>query len=493
MSDYTNSLAYVADSQCRNAGKVSETSELEVPKKHRALTLGSLFDGIGGWPLAAVRYGVEPIWASEVESFAIAVTKYHFPNMRHLGDIRRIDGERIAPVDILCAGSPCQNLSCAGNRQGLAGAESSLFHEAIRILREMRSATDGKYPRYFVWENVPGAFSSNRGHDFRTVLEEIAEAEIPMPSSGKWAASGMVRGEHREIAWVTKDAQYFGVPQRRKRIFLVASFGAKCAGEILFDEEGLPRNFAEGDGDGEGIAIGVERGFIGAGGDASLRGLTGERGSDRKTDIAFRCWGGGIIKSLFEKGDRLGQSSSTVHAYSDKASTLRAGAGAPKHLADIKGRLVCATHRGMLDCKGSETIWNGTGEVSDFVREAEIHSALPVTRNEGMPHLANGKSAVGCLMANCATKQWLGNQEAFSGDYHIIRNKTVRRLTPLECERLQGLPDGYTNVEMDGKPPKDSARYKALGNGMAQPCPDFVIRRIVEVTLGDFMVADDQS
>lgn len=126
------------------------------------MKLGSLFDGIGGWPLAAVKHGIEPVWASEIDDFPKKVTEYHFPDMKHLGDIRQINGAEIEPVDILCAGSPCQSLSVAGNREGLKG-ESGLFHESIRVLREMREATNGEYPKYFVWENVPGAFSSNRG------------------------------------------------------------------------------------------------------------------------------------------------------------------------------------------------------------------------------------------------------------------------------------------------------------------------------------------
>jgi len=209
------------------------------------ITLGSLFDGIGTFPLSGIKYGIIPIWASEIEAFPIAVTKYHFPNMKHLGDVTKINGAEIEPVDIITFGSPCQDMSVAGKREGLGGARSGLFMDAVRIIREMRRASDGHYPRFAVWENVPGAYSSNKGQDFRAVLEEIAEAEIPMPASGKWAEAGMVRTERIDVAWRTLDAQYWGVPQRRKRIFLVADFGGFSASEILFESESLRGDSAE--------------------------------------------------------------------------------------------------------------------------------------------------------------------------------------------------------------------------------------------------------
>lgn len=205
---------------------------------------------LGGWPDAAIRAGVKPLWASEIEDFPAAVTAHHYPDMKQLGDITKVNGYEIEPVDIICAGSPCQNLSVAGNRTGLKGKESSLFHEAIRIIREMREATNGKYPRFFVWENVPGAFSSNKGLDFKAVLEEIGKTSIPMPVNGKWANAGLVELPSCEIAWRVLDAQYWGVPQRRRRIFLVTDFATseRCAGEILFESEGLLGNTTESGG-----------------------------------------------------------------------------------------------------------------------------------------------------------------------------------------------------------------------------------------------------
>ena len=237
------------------------------------LKLGSLFDGLGGWLMAAVHSGaVVPVWASEVDDFPAAVTALRFPNVQQLGDITKINGAAIEPVDIITAGSPCQNLSIAGNRKGLAGDQSSLFMEAMRIVNEMREATDGKYPRFFVFENVPGLFTSNKGMDFKAVLEEIGATEVPMPDGGKWAYAGMVQCDRCEIAWRVLDAQYWGVPQRRKRIFLVADFGTsrRCAGEILFECESVRGDSAESEGAREGAADGTAVGIGTSDGDGSL-------------------------------------------------------------------------------------------------------------------------------------------------------------------------------------------------------------------------------
>ena len=209
------------------------------------LTLGSLFDGSGGFPLGGVLCGIEPVFASEVEPFPIRVTTKRFPNMKHMGDVSRLDGASLPPVDIITFGSPCQDMSAAGKRAGLDGSRSNLFYEAIRIVKEMRCATNGKYPRFIVWENVPGAFSSNKGADFKAVLESVCSVKadsvfIPVPPKGKWTGAGHIDvADGFDIAWRTVDAQYWGVPQRRRRIYLVADFSGGCAGKILFESEGL--------------------------------------------------------------------------------------------------------------------------------------------------------------------------------------------------------------------------------------------------------------
>lgn len=215
----------------------------------KLLTLGSLFDGSGGFPLGGVIAGITPKWAAEIEPFPIRVTSVRFPNMTHLGNISEVSGSEIEPVDIITFGSPCQDMSVAGKREGLDGNRSSLFYEAIRIIKEMREATNGKYPRYIVWENVPGAFSSNKGEDFRAVLTEICkvkEADVSVPKPSKWENAGRIMGEGFSIAWRLLDAQYWGVPQRRQRIYLVADFDGGSAGKILFESEGLSGYSAQG-------------------------------------------------------------------------------------------------------------------------------------------------------------------------------------------------------------------------------------------------------
>ena len=217
------------------------------------LTLGSFFDGVGTWLLSASQFDIKPVWSSEIDPFPAAVSHHHFPDVKQLGDITKIKVDELEPVDIICAGSPCQDLSVAGKRAGLEGERSGLFRTAVDIVHRLRERT-GK-PRFFVWENVPGAFSSNKGFDFRAVLEEITKTEIPMPRDNKWAESGYVEwGGTSSLAWRTLDAQYWGVPQRRKRIFLVADFAGKCAGEILFIEQGLHGHITQGEGEREEAA-----------------------------------------------------------------------------------------------------------------------------------------------------------------------------------------------------------------------------------------------
>lgn len=213
------------------------------------LTLGSLFDGSGGFPLGGLLAGITPVWSSEIEPFPVRVTTKRFPHMKHYGDISVLNGAELPPVDIITFGSPCQDMSVAGKRSGLDGSRSSLFFEAIRIIKEMRGATDGKYPRYIVWENVPGAFSSNKGQDFRAVLEEVCkvkDAEVSVSFPGKWENAGRIMGNGYSVAWRQFDAQFWGVPQRRKRIYLVADFAGGSAGKILFESEGLSGYSAEG-------------------------------------------------------------------------------------------------------------------------------------------------------------------------------------------------------------------------------------------------------
>ena len=220
-------------------------------KLNTTLTLGSLFDGSGGFPLGGLLAGITPVWASEIEPFPIRVTTKRLPFMKHYGDISQMDGGKIEPVDIITFGSPCTDMSIAGRRAGLDGKQSSLFYQAIRLIQEMREATHGRYPRYIVWENVPGAFSSNKGEDFKAVLEAVIGikepgAQVPMPEKNLWPYADLYLGEQWSVAYRTLDAQYWGVPQRRRRIYLVADFAGWGAGQVLFESEGLSGYSAEG-------------------------------------------------------------------------------------------------------------------------------------------------------------------------------------------------------------------------------------------------------
>ena len=232
------------------------------------LTLGSLFDGSGGFPLGGLISGVTPVWASEIEPFPIRVTTKRLPFMKHYGDVSALSGADLEPVDIITFGSPCQDMSVAGRRAGLDGSRSNLFYEAVRIAKEMREATNGRYPTWLCWENVPGAFSSNSGSDFKAVLDEIRkikdpEADTPRPA--RWPNAGCILADDHSVAWRVFDAQYWGVPQRRKRIYLVADLAGQRAGKVLFESEGVSGYTPQGFRSWQGSAGAAEEGAHPAG------------------------------------------------------------------------------------------------------------------------------------------------------------------------------------------------------------------------------------
>ena len=231
----------------------------------RRITMGNLFSGSGTWELAAKICGIDVVFESEIEPFPVELEAKRFPEAIQLGDVSKINGAEIPPVDILTNSSPCQDLSVAGTRGGLKAERSGLFHEAIRITKEMRKADESRIanelgrandnirfyprPRLWCWENVPGALSSNKGKDFREVLESVAQlveedAHIPMPPKG-WSYSGVVDGDGWQIAWRVMDSQFYGVAQRRRRIFLVADLTGHSAGEILFERESVSWHYSE--------------------------------------------------------------------------------------------------------------------------------------------------------------------------------------------------------------------------------------------------------
>lgn len=371
--------------------------------------------------------------------------------MKHLGDITKIHGDQIEPVDCITFGSPCQDLSIAGRRVGLAGERSGLFMEAVRIIKEMRSSTNGMYPTFAVWENVPGAFSSNKGEDFRTVLEELArveesDASIPRPpKGGRWSKAGAIAGNGWSLAWRQLDAQYWGVPQRRKRIALVVDFRGQRAAEILFERTSLSGNPDES-----------IKAWEATPGSSQASPYGRDRGGDSYTlKIRSGCAGGG--KGALVQTEK----SATLSTLQDQTLFQPVvydarGNGDGKIVPTITG-----DHENRITDYTAIAIERKTFNEQSFSGYKESDKCSTLKAKAG--NIGNGSE---CLIAEKVIR-WI-----------------VRRLTPVECERLQGFPDNYTNVgdwtDSKGKKHKyaDSPRYKALGNSIALPQWLWLVQRM---------------
>ncbi len=420
--------------------------------------------------------------------------------MIHLGDITKINGAEIEPVDVIVGGSPCQDLSVAGKRAGLEGQRSGLFMEQIRVIKEMRNATARRstghvQPRYMVWENVPGAFSSNKAEDFRIVLEETARiansnAVIPRPPGGKWTTAGCIMGNGWSIAWRVQDAQFWGVPQRRRRIALVADFGGLTAPEILFEREGVSGDIEEIRAEREGTAGNVESGF-------------GETGAG--------YWQPGIQTLRAEGENRPSRPSNVVVGFSYKASAHAGTIGvadecAPSLLGARQDAAILepVTYPG-VGITSKENASKGTPGVCHTLNQDSRNYVVPTYCIQGdiargAHEGQNGSDLTEDVSytlntidvpAVCAwpdvampvmERYYKGPRNYYNGGLQgsTVQNMSVRRLTPLECERLQGYPDGWTDIIFRGKPASDSARYKALGNSIALPPWRFVLSRIYQ-------------
>lgn len=401
----------------------------------KKITLGSLFDGIGGFPYAASFYGIRTLWASEIVSECISVTRRHFPEMAHVGDITQLHGGRLPPVDIITFGSPCQGLSLAGQRRGLADERSGLFMEAVRIIFEMKEVTHGEYPKFALWENVPGALSSAGGYDYQAVLEAFTKAKVPMPGSGKWANAGMVRGRDTDLAWCVYNAQYFGTAQRRRRVFLVTDFRGKRSGEILFVPQSLRRYFEAGGTPRQGAATFAE-------------------GGTGRTEPANN------VEILNDQGGR----SMTVEN-TGVSPTLRSQTHG--NLPVIAAIGINGNIAGPL----LASYYKGTGARCGRERDVVLCAATGQSNAEILRDLSP--------TLNCASEQpyiTLPTGMTLSPDDLI-----VRRLTPLECERLQGFPDHWTEYGHEGQTISDSRRYQMLGNSIAVPCAAYIMQGIQKV------------
>ena len=387
--------------------------------------------------------------------------------MIHLGDITKIKGDNIPPVDVITFGSPCQDLSIAGKRAGLSGERSGLFMEAVRIIKEMREATNGEYPKYAVWENVPGAFSSNKGEDFRVVLEELARIKeagisIPRPDKSKWAKAGFITGDDWSIAWRTMDAQYWGVPQRRLRISLVLDLTGGRAGEILFEPESLRGHFATGITPGQAAAGTVEN----------------SAGTADCTDaIPINLQIATRHKSLGERtGLGVGQADDAAYTLQEghehgvccpdivKAYTLKIRSG-----CDHNSRVTDYT---AITLQGDTVA--GALLARDYKRPGRADPLGRVIAQPVGADLYNG-TLTGDKAVTLTTATGQGGANTGPSVIEKTIRWIVRRITPTECERLQGYPDGWTDlgewIDSKGKTHKDAdtPRYKALGNSIALP------------------------
>ena len=567
------------------------------------LTMGSLFSGSGGFELASAIFGIEPRWASEIEPLPMLITKKNFPDTPHHGDIRYMNGGKVEAVTVIAGGSPCQDMSVAGQRAGLDGSRSNLFHEQIRIIKEMRehdrkAGRTGKYirPRFMVWENVPGAFSSNKGKDFQAVLQAIVSvtddtATVPLPPKGKWQSAGCIMGDTYSIAWRTLDAQYWGVPQRRKRIYLVADFGGGTAPKILFEREGLSRDFAESREAWQRAAGDIKEGTHKAGTenvecyDISDRRRVADKSEVSPTLTTKMGTGGNNVPIVLENHPqdcrvtisedgviptltgKMGTGGGNVPMIinearsvdlrnqrlgDDKAETLH-GCGHGSSVATVieptafhitqdptafEGKSPCLTqgnpktgqatigvaipiadkatrYKGGGDTRNNDGSANGLGvgepgAPANTLTAADRHAVAYAMQASGQYEESEIASAIKARDFKDST------------DLVVEMEYIIRRLTPLECCRLQGFPDDWTDniaitepkasvirewmiawaewwrligkdsgiqLPKDAKqverwladPASDSGLYKMWGNGIALPCAMFVMEGIAEV------------
>jgi DNA (cytosine-5)-methyltransferase 1 len=432
----------------------------------------SLFSGVGGFDLGLEAAGMETVFQCEWDKHATSILERHWPDVPRWGDITTLTGKHIlahAPViDVVAWGSPCQDLSVAGKRAGLEGSRSGLFHEGVRIIKELRKETNNEYPRISIWENVYGALNSNRGADFGVILNEMAEA-------------GSLVQE-----WRVLDAQYFGVPQRRRRVFLISVFdsatAARCPDPLLPVSEGVQWHPSTSHQARQTVA-GEVAGCLRSGGAGGVPSSRGEH----------------LVVEPFTP--------SQFAQYTEGVGTLRSNGG------DLAGgsetlAVIGFSHTQGLSAQPSEAAWptlrtEGNG----------MAVAIPIQDGRDMDHQQNGLG-IGAEGAPSYTILATGGQSVAYGlqgnmigrqdhngpqgagishpddpmfsltstDRHAVATTmAVRRLTPLECERLMGWPDGWTATKADGTPQSDTHRYKQCGNGIASPVAQWIAQQLLKL------------
>lgn len=490
----------------------------------KTLTLGSLFDGIGGFPLAAQRCGIKTLWASEIEPACIEITKRHFPKMEHLGDITQIDGGKIPPVDIISFGSPCQDLSTAGKQKGLSGERSGLFLDAVRIIYEMRRATNGRYPTFIVWENVSGAFSSNKGNDFRIVLEKITKGIAPAVVGDLEIAGGLVENSCVADFGRTADRIYYNADKSRT-LTATTGGGGSATGNYLDISEVRPINLqvatrCEALGERTGLGIGEDGDPANTLQEQHSHGVFAARVVYPIREPQLNRDSNGFVVG------REGDPAPTISAmerhaiaacfapggfgdYKEGVGTLRASAG--KHGTSSANIVIAGEAAGFVNITGKSVTgtldsnyYKGTGARSGIEREV-VGVIKPVYTKENVGDVdelvkmfennSRGGYREGCGTLRASGGDCGGGSENLIAIFNKIAyyiKYELRKLTPLECERLQGFPDYWTKYGESGAELSDTPRYKALGNSLTVPCAERVFRGIIAVTSGNVIKKDSE-
>jgi len=452
-----------------------------------ALTFGSLFAGVGGFDMGFEQAGWDCKFQVEWDKNCQQILNKHWPNVPKWSDVSDVNGAEIPPVDCIIFGSPCQDLSVAGKRAGLDGERSGLFHEAVRIIKEMRDATNGTFPRWTVWENVAGALSSNNGRDFGTVVNEMAKA-----------------GAHLQ-EYALLDAQHFGIPQRRRRVFLVSCFDPaianRCPDPLLPVTESLRGDSKKGKPKGQSAARTLTEGVGGDGGILGSEIVGSLNTSDAKMISnqyvnENKC----VVEPILLDGTRVDD----VRVYEPPVQTLKERMGTGGNNVPIIG----FSHTQGLSAQPSEDAFptlrteghgmavaypiqdgreiekrqNGFGVASDgepsYTLDQTGAQAIAYSVREDAK--ADTFSATELDHAN-ALSALRPSPQSHHAQMFIAQPMAVRRLTPLECERLMGWPDDHTRYKSDGTEQADTHRYRQCGNGVASPVAKWVAEQMTKV------------